>query len=598
MSGVKISALPAASAANDTDQLEVNQGGTSRRVTVGQIAVELASALTPAVSIERYGASTSASGAVNSAAITAALAANRAVHIPDGTYRVADQYAGAASRRICIRVPANRTVLGPGKLLFTTPVGSSTIVGILSVIGSNVRVQGVTFDDDHDSSDGSTCRAQGVVCGDGEDSAVVADIENVVIDDCTFLNNFHPVVVRAAASTPLVFSDFRLTGCRGRANPQATYSAGFTVRANSPTLAPGVRPVRNVVCAFNTFRGATNGGGVQLFGVSGGTLLCNTAEDCLFSAVQIENGCDNIVILGNRTMRSGRAIWSDDSQYVAIVGNIANVTATTPPDTGSPVQHGIYFTREGFSGETSYESTGLVAASNVVVGGDVASGTFGGAPAGSFGSISVTGNDVRHNDGTATANALSLSAGGTKNVIGNTLKGGTTATIDFSSTANEPTTLVGNITSKVAAEASAGLAVTGSPEMVAGFNDFTNGVGGTTGIQARFGNRDAGVTQPMSQSAHLLNFGTNTPEAALSGTSGDLFQRTDAAASSMAGLYVKVGTGTTGWRPAQVVTSGTTASRPVISATGSLGFAYFDTTLGKPVWWNGTVWKDATGTTV
>lgn len=29
-----------------------------------------------------------------------------------------------------------------------------------------------------------------------------------------------------------------------------------------------------------------------------------------------------------------------------------------------------------------------------------------------------------------------------------------------------------------------------------------------------------------------------------------------------------------------------------------VGFEYFDTTLGKPIWWNGNDWVDATGTTV
>jgi PKD repeat protein len=41
--------------------------------------------------------------------------------------------------------------------------------------------------------------------------------------------------------------------------------------------------------------------------------------------------------------------------------------------------------------------------------------------------------------------------------------------------------------------------------------------------------------------------------------------------------------------------SGTTSARP---ASVPVGYGYWDTTLGKPVWWNGTVWKDATGTTV
>lgn len=41
--------------------------------------------------------------------------------------------------------------------------------------------------------------------------------------------------------------------------------------------------------------------------------------------------------------------------------------------------------------------------------------------------------------------------------------------------------------------------------------------------------------------------------------------------------------------------SGTTALRPSAPVAGQ---SYFDTTIGKPIWWNGTVWKDATGATV
>ena len=41
--------------------------------------------------------------------------------------------------------------------------------------------------------------------------------------------------------------------------------------------------------------------------------------------------------------------------------------------------------------------------------------------------------------------------------------------------------------------------------------------------------------------------------------------------------------------------SGTTAERPVIDI---VGFYYFDTTLGKPIFWSGTNWVDATGTAV
>jgi len=43
----------------------------------------------------------------------------------------------------------------------------------------------------------------------------------------------------------------------------------------------------------------------------------------------------------------------------------------------------------------------------------------------------------------------------------------------------------------------------------------------------------------------------------------------------------------------------TTANRPVYSINSKyIGRSVYDTSLQKPVWWNGTVWKDAAGTTV
>lgn len=42
---------------------------------------------------------------------------------------------------------------------------------------------------------------------------------------------------------------------------------------------------------------------------------------------------------------------------------------------------------------------------------------------------------------------------------------------------------------------------------------------------------------------------------------------------------------------------GTTAARPTLAAE-QIGFNYWDTTLTKPIWWNGSVWKDQANTTV
>lgn len=45
---------------------------------------------------------------------------------------------------------------------------------------------------------------------------------------------------------------------------------------------------------------------------------------------------------------------------------------------------------------------------------------------------------------------------------------------------------------------------------------------------------------------------------------------------------------------------GTTAERPLQSVQAPLpiGQIYYDTTIDRPIWWNGTVWKNASGTTV
>jgi hypothetical protein len=59
------------------------------------------------------------------------------------------------------------------------------------------------------------------------------------------------------------------------------------------------------------------------------------------------------------------------------------------------------------------------------------------------------------------------------------------------------------------------------------------------------------------------------------------------------------GSGVTRVPVGQVITTGkgATGSRPAAGTVGS-GAMFYDTTLSKPIWSNGTVWKDAAGTTV
>lgn len=49
------------------------------------------------------------------------------------------------------------------------------------------------------------------------------------------------------------------------------------------------------------------------------------------------------------------------------------------------------------------------------------------------------------------------------------------------------------------------------------------------------------------------------------------------------------------WTPLTARDSGNTAARPTAQMiTGSEGYQYFDTTIGKPLWWDGTTWVDPT----
>jgi hypothetical protein len=54
--------------------------------------------------------------------------------------------------------------------------------------------------------------------------------------------------------------------------------------------------------------------------------------------------------------------------------------------------------------------------------------------------------------------------------------------------------------------------------------------------------------------------------------------------------YARLGTGV-------VVGSFATGSRPA-AGTGGVGTMVYDSTLSKPIWSDGTVWRDATGTAV
>lgn len=90
-----------------------------------------------------------------------------------------------------------------------------------------------------------------------------------------------------------------------------------------------------------------------------------------------------------------------------------------------------------------------------------------------------------------------------------------------------------------------------------------------------------------------ITAGGGNPEGVVTARQGSLYLRWNAIRGH--GLWVKTfGSGNTGWEPAGAAAAAT-SGRPADPVTG---VPFFDTTLGKPIWWNGTAWVDATGTPV
>lgn len=81
-----------------------------------------------------------------------------------------------------------------------------------------------------------------------------------------------------------------------------------------------------------------------------------------------------------------------------------------------------------------------------------------------------------------------------------------------------------------------------------------------------------------------------SPSGVVTATTGSL-----AVDTTSGGLYHKRYGGASGWTKSQEVYPISTVDRPTNPEAGEM---VFDTTLGKPVWWQGSRWVDATGTTV
>ncbi len=91
--------------------------------------------------------------------------------------------------------------------------------------------------------------------------------------------------------------------------------------------------------------------------------------------------------------------------------------------------------------------------------------------------------------------------------------------------------------------------------------------------------------------------GSGSPANVVTASPGSIYLRSDPIPGDE--FFVKrASDGTTaGWSAVLFRRSGNTGSRPTVGST-EIGFVWFDTTLGIPIWWSGTNWVNSSGATV
>lgn len=119
-----------------------------------------------------------------------------------------------------------------------------------------------------------------------------------------------------------------------------------------------------------------------------------------------------------------------------------------------------------------------------------------------------------------------------------------------------------------------------------------SGTGNIRRDRDQLGIRIPGTT--LTAELYVLNV---DPAGVQAGRPGSIATRTNGSVRSKVAQIKNSGTGTAGWLSLAIRDSGTTANRPTAEMiAGSEGYNYFDTTLGKCIWWSGSTWVDATGT--
>lgn len=475
-------------------------------------------------------------------AIQTAIDAANIIVFPSGTYRLTTSvYDSGTDWRHHIIVPSNKTLIfnNGGTIITTTPFASRAVAFL--VRGSNVVVDGLRIEDDHTGNPFIV----GVGSGSSYDSSYPDDMfEELRVFNSIFKNCWLSVSVQFSSTdgNAKFFNDIQVIGCNSYAKPNNTSSGNFNFRSDGPWRIKNVN-IANCI-AFDGYSASSfNFYGIDGFSVSGCTSYRNKFAGC-----EMENGSQDGVVSCFRSIDDFWGVWVDDSRRIVVDGvshKTISESVTGLLGTESRLRNVLKVTHQGFTGYTTWETTGLVFSNVVSEFGRISTEAFGSSPSGSIGRLSF--------------NNISISQDGVSRSSGNTAVAVLDVPLDVrfnnvkvfgapDKSFNLGTTggvvrLNGVLTGVVAAESSTGIKAIGTGELrLEDVDTHSQSIAVTTTTYIDY--VVAGVVQADRRAGQRFYYAvTGSPESVLTAGPGSLAYRVD-----VGQLYVKgSGTGNTGW---------------------------------------------------
>jgi parallel beta-helix repeat protein len=474
-------------------------------------------------------------------AINYASSINGEVFIPSGNYLFSAQAAGTSGYEVAVFVPANVKIYGKGRIFCNR--GALPYLTLFAIKGSNVSIDGITFDNEFNNTGTASQRSNAIGAGNRNFANDEAIVTNISITNCTFLNQFYATNFVTDTISPNILQKIYCAGNKIVASDNGIFSGAFNFRDDSMSGS-----IKDLIIVGNDSRGATNAGGINIYGVNGFSVTNNICSDCDYSGIQCENNCQNGTISGNYVDRASRGIWIDDSSDIVIQGNTVIAEQRIPPEGTASYRDGILITRQGFTSQPNYLTTNIVISNNAVFDGRIRSSTFGSSPAGEFGDFIISDNIVKFRDSSnQQANGISLGSCSSIQINSNTVIGGTSDSIIMSLQDGQYANISDNITQKAGTESSYGLYIVGSSlaNVVRVGNNFLQGIRGTVSTKIR-GLEYLGTDGSRMQFQNIsIEAGIGSPEGNIAAGPGSLYaDKTDFSAK----LYIKTGGfGNTGW---------------------------------------------------